>query len=291
MHRYSKTYINNLISISSIITVYYRKLRGNGNASGEQHNFWEFQYVDEGEWRIMVGGTYHILSEGQFLLFAPNDHHCVRDERISAQVSIMSFESQSPALEALCSRVISLNARQREIITEMISEGIDMFDPSAPGSELLGMVPRKGVPSAKFQILKAKLELFLTDLYYSENSIPARGVTNSSNYHKTQFEEIERYLTENLDKNFTLEELSRKFSISPSKLKAIFKEECKTSPMDYFTVLKVNKAQQLIRDTNLSFAEIAESLGFSYSYYFSKVFKQKTGLTPTEYMRSVYKAR
>lgn len=290
MRLYAKTYINSLISISSIITVYYRNMTG-GTHPGEKHDFWEFQYVDKGNYQIIVDGVRHDLAEGQLILFAPNAHHCSTGEYFDAQIGIVSFESDSPALSELCGKIITLSPQQRKLILDIVTEGVDAFIPSSPDSGLLGMIPREGVSSAKLHKLKGELELFLTEVYYSEKDISAPRVTNSSNYRKTQFEEIERYLEENLDKNLTLEDLSRYFSISPSKIKLIFREECKSSPIDYFTSLKVKKAQQLIRDTSLSFAEIAESLGFSYAYYFSKVFKQKTGFTPTEYLKSVYKAK
>ena len=49
----AKTYIDDLISINSIVTVYYLKMTG-GTTSGDKHNFWDFQYIDKGNYQIAV---------------------------------------------------------------------------------------------------------------------------------------------------------------------------------------------------------------------------------------------
>jgi AraC-like DNA-binding protein len=59
--------------------------------------------------------------------------------------------------------------------------------------------------------------------------------------------------------------------------------------MDYFTGLKLAEARRRIAAGTATFTEIAEELGFSSINYFSKVFKQKMGMTPTEYSRRLSK--
>ena len=51
--------------------------------------------------------------------------------------------------------------------------------------------------------------------------------------------------------------------------------------------MKLKSAVTLIRERNLNFTEIAEVLGFSSVHYFSRLFKKKTGMTPSEYSSSV----
>ncbi len=285
----AKTYIDDLISINSIVTVYYRNMTG-GSTSGDKHDFWEFQYVDKGNYQIMADDTRYDLTEGQLIVYAPNVHHYGTGEKYSAQVGIVSFESDSAALKNLPAKVFTLNLNQKELLSEIITNGVDMFVPVSPDSGLIGLVARDDVSPAKFQKLKHQLEMFLTELYLGNGKDTQKPIgTNQSNYRKSQFDEIEDYLKDNLDKSFTLEELSLVFSISTSKLKMIFKEESGSSPISYFTSLKIKKAKQLIRETSLNFTQISESLGFSTVHYFSKLFKEKTGVTPTEYAKSVYK--
>ena len=49
----------------------------------------------------------------------------------------------------------------------------------------------------------------------------------------------------------------------------------------------LEKAKELIRENDKNFTQISEELGFSTVHYFSRLFKKKTGMTPTEYRSSV----
>ncbi len=285
----AKTYINDLVSVDSIVTVYYLNMTG-GGTSGDSHDFWEFQYVDKGAYNIMIDDKRFDLTEGQFILFPPNARHYGTGEKYDAQIGIVSFESSSPALFENHSKIITLSKTEKELLSGIITGGVDIFVPVSPESGFTGLIPRKDTTPAELAKLKHRLEMLLTEVCInSENDkLKALG-TNNSNYVKTQFEEIEDFLKTNLDKNFTLEDLSREFSISTSKIKLLFKEECEESPIAHFTSLKIKKAKQLIRESGLNFTQISESLGFTYAHYFSKVFKEKTGLTPSEYAKSIYK--
>jgi len=57
--------------------------------------------------------------------------------------------------------------------------------------------------------------------------------------------------------------------------------------MEYFAGMKIKQAKQLIRDETYNMTEISGMLGFSSVHYFSKAFKKTTGMSPTEYARSV----
>ena len=54
---------------------------------------------------------------------------------------------------------------------------------------------------------------------------------------------------------------------------------------DYITNLKIEKAKEMLKDTNMSASEIAKALGFENYPYFCKLFKRKTGKRPTEYRK------
>jgi AraC-like DNA-binding protein len=285
----AKTYIADLVSIDAIVTVYYYHMTG-GSSSGDKHNFWEFQYVDKGVFNVVLDGVRHNLTEGQIIMYAPDSHHSSADDVYDANVGIVSFESSSPALFENHSRVITITRNMRELLAQIITDGVDIFVPVPKGSGLKGLVPKEGVTTSQLQILKHKLELFLTELCIgNENGRAKTAGTNQSNYHKSQLEKIEDFLKSNLDKNLSLEDLCCEFSISESKLKNIFKEEKNTSPIAYFNSLKIMKAKQLINESTMNFSQIAECLGFSYVNYFSKVFKKKTGMTPSEYSKSICK--
>ena len=83
----------------------------------------------------------------------------------------------------------------------------------------------------------------------------------------------------------TVKELAASCHLSESRFSHLFKEIMGKSPMSYLLDLRLNKAKELLEDTELSVLAISEALGFSNQFYFSRQFKKHTTLSPTEYRR------
>ncbi len=100
--------------------------------------------------------------------------------------------------------------------------------------------------------------------------------------------DVESYLRNHYTSNPTLTELADKFELNPSYLSYVFKSKRGKSPTDYMIELRIEEAKRLISEfPRLLFKDIAEQVGCSDPYYFSKQFKQGTGQTPTEYKRAL----
>ncbi|MBR2633955.1 MAG: helix-turn-helix transcriptional regulator [Clostridia bacterium] len=79
--------------------------------------------------------------------------------------------------------------------------------------------------------------------------------------------------------------LSEKAGISEVYLRRIFREEYGTTPKQYILGIRIQKAKQMLSNTGLSVTAVSEACGFSSLFHFSRAFKEKTGLTPTEYLK------
>lgn len=96
-------------------------------------------------------------------------------------------------------------------------------------------------------------------------------------------ESLIAYFNSHLSSNVTLQELEDRTGFSKVYICRVFKKLQNSSPIDYFTRLKINRAQEMLTELpNLSLREISDSLGFNDVYYFSKVFKRITGKSPSE---------
>jgi len=91
------------------------------------------------------------------------------------------------------------------------------------------------------------------------------------------------YMKEHLYENPQLEELAACCGFSPSKYSACFKEAVGMTPHAYMIQLKMERAKELLRESDKNITEIAQELMFSTSDYFASVFKKYTGKTPTQY--------
>lgn len=80
-------------------------------------------------------------------------------------------------------------------------------------------------------------------------------------------------------------ELAEKCNISEVYFRKIFTQAYKTTPKQFIVEIRINKAKQLLSDGFLNICAVAEECGFSNQYHFCRLFKEKTGFTPTEYMK------
>lgn len=96
-------------------------------------------------------------------------------------------------------------------------------------------------------------------------------------------EQIDQYFRNHLSENLTLSMLCSEVNYSKVYLCRVFKKAKNSTPMDYFLQLKMERAKTLLAQCpSIPMKDIAESLGFSDVYYFSKVFKRIAGYPPSK---------
>ncbi len=96
---------------------------------------------------------------------------------------------------------------------------------------------------------------------------------------------MREYMNRNYMNTISLDYLSEILNISPSYLSTQFKRYASINFVDYLTDLRINEATRLLMDPLRSTAEVASLVGYSDGSYFARVFKKRTGLTPTQYRR------
>jgi len=85
------------------------------------------------------------------------------------------------------------------------------------------------------------------------------------------------------DNNFSLEKAAERFKITPSYLSKLLKAETGSSFVDVLTNIRIQKAIAMMNTSSLKIYEIAELVGYSSQYYFSRSFKKETGFSPVQY--------
>lgn len=93
------------------------------------------------------------------------------------------------------------------------------------------------------------------------------------------------YIDENYTKEIDIKELAKKEHISYAYFRTIFKKKTGISPNQYIIMLRLRNASILLKQTELSIKEIAESVGFSDQMYFSRIFKKRFGMTPRDFRK------
>lgn len=100
---------------------------------------------------------------------------------------------------------------------------------------------------------------------------------------------VETYMENNVSKQISLQALAELSGISQVYLCRIFKKHKNMSPIDFFIKMKIKRAKEYIQIfPNMLFKDIAESFGYDNSHYFSKLFKEIEGISPSEYRNQIH---
>ncbi|MED5019105.1 response regulator [Paenibacillus chibensis] len=97
-----------------------------------------------------------------------------------------------------------------------------------------------------------------------------------------------RYVQEHLDQSFGLREVAEYVHLNPSYFSSLFKEQMQMTFIEYVTRTRVQKSKELLLQTRLSVAEIAEHVGYQTTKYFNKVFKEYEGRSPGSYRKGSF---
>lgn len=147
--------------------------------------------------------------------------------------------------------------------------------------ELLFGVLEGNYTLGNFIYISQVLSLILAEIYYREKW----DTTQAQNRNIT---DVVRYMYKNIHRNLTLDQISQEFELSKSYLNLIFQESTQHSPIDFFINLKMKEACKILRATDLYIYEVAQLVGYSDQYYFSRLFKKVVGMTPKDYKKSDY---
>ncbi|MDR2053488.1 MAG: AraC family transcriptional regulator, partial [Treponema sp.] len=101
--------------------------------------------------------------------------------------------------------------------------------------------------------------------------------------HRDIIEQAKSIFEKNVYHPMDMDGLTKILGISYQALLDQFREKMRLTPYQYFLQLKINKAKELLLEGRLSIKEISYKLSFSSPYYFSRLFKGKTGVSPSQW--------
>ncbi|MGF1492834.1 MAG: helix-turn-helix domain-containing protein [Microcoleaceae cyanobacterium] len=102
-----------------------------------------------------------------------------------------------------------------------------------------------------------------------------------------QLQNVVNYIQTYLDLSLSLGELANLVNLSPYYFSRLFKQSTGTTPYQYISQQRVERAKQLLRQTDLMIAEVALRCGFSSQSSFSTAFRKVVSMTPGAYRKSL----
>lgn len=154
---------------------------------------------------------------------------------------------------------------------------LDTMIPGLPDNESSfehdSIVSHYDSPGQALQVVRRRIEGHGT-------SILQAGVKRDG---KDAIAEIMAYLRNNFRRDISLDGIAEACGLSRRSISAVFKKETGHNVMVFRNQLRIEQAIRLLKETNYSLEEISERLGFSSSFYFSRVFKNFTGIAPAHF--------
>lgn len=281
------------IRVDAFITIHYFVYPKNFYFPGENHDFWEFLYVDKGQVNVSSDGINHTLEQGQIIFHSPNEFHTVSCNTANApNLIVVAFSSSSPHMDVFRHSILNIDDKEKRLLSVIIQEAENAFSSKLEDPYLKGLSPSQDVPFGAFQIMKNSLELLLISLYRKkttdftkDNKKQYSSIKDKSEY--MRMAGIMNYLEENVYKKLTLEDVCKTAYMSRSSLQKMFKSRTGESVMNYFIRLKMTEAKRLLTDGRYNISGISDILGYNSIHYFSRQFKTIVGMSPSEYTKSI----
>ena len=263
-------HINRRLKIEKLYTLFYQEKEQGFLFAGESHSVVELTYVDQGSLHSVADGLDILLEQGDLMLYAPNQWHMqYADIAVAPRFMTVAFDPGDYDLSDLYNRKFQSPQKAIELLQKMLREQ-DRMD------ELSG------------DMILSYLSLVLLTL---KRLSDAPADTLRSTHCITNENEIIRPAQQDISTNTrsppTVPLVAQNTDVSTSYLTALFHKHLQISPGEYIRRIKLQESKQMIREGTMNFTEIAQALQYSTIHHFSRQFKEKFGITPSQYAKSI----
>ena len=262
--------VSHRLRVTDLYTFFYHEKEQGFFFSGEAHPMLELTYVDQGTMHSVADGQDLLLSQGDMVLYGPNQWHMqYSDIGIAPRYVTLSFNTEGGDLSSLLNRKITPTQNITLLLQQMLRE-------------------QERMDAHSTDVILSQLTLLLLELL-RQHAAPARKLRTSNALHSENeiIRRAQQYISAHIREKLSVPILARMVDVSPSYLTALFHKNLQISPGEYIRRIKLQESKQMIRENSMNFTEIAAALQYSTVHHFSRQFKEKFGITPTEYAKSV----
>ena len=226
----------------------------------------ELLYVEQGSLHSVADGRKQYLQPGDFVIYGPDQWHMqYADPSVSPRCLRIFFHVQGD-LSSLLNRKFTTAGRMEQLFQQLLQE-------QESNESYMGEMT---------VLLMNQLILLLLRQLEGKPLPDERMKGEYRIIHQTQLF-VSAHVWEDLSVPF----VARHVDMSPSYLTALFQKHLGIAPAEYIRRVKLQESKHMIRENKLNFTEIAAELQYSTVHHFSRQFKEKFGLTPSEYAKLV----
>ncbi|QLG39768.1 AraC family transcriptional regulator [Paenibacillus sp. E222] len=233
-----------------------------------------FLICEEGEGRLYIGYEQFPFTTGCVYPLSPSEGYQIEHgNRMELKYMVISFD------------VIHVLTGDPEQYTRPVFEHRNQLNgyPYAPLSGLLEQMYaiRDYQTDAEYSHLNAQFQRWM-EMVITRYTSPKTEQSMESRLHSTI-----QYVEDHYAEEITVTKLARLADIRPVQYTTLFRQLTGHKPLDYVNHIRIKHAKDWLRKSDEPLRDIATRVGFKDEYYFSRRFRQMTGLSPRQYDRSI----
>lgn len=258
------------------------------HASHTHPNAWELICCINGDAEILKGVQGIRLRTNEILLIQPGISHSYITKKEDACLFSITFICESSVLRSFQDRIMMTTKTVSMQIRELISECKNGFlYNNGNQSSFSQLVPNHNAEFGTEQMISLYLEQIMIGLYRSSTAAPStvsiRSFTSKETMQTYLSEMVTLYISENLSKHLSLDEIAAHFHYSRSRIGSIYKATTGVTINKAIAMERIRRAQNLLVKQEKSVAQISDDVGFASPQYFCRRFTKEVGCSPSRY--------
>ncbi|MBQ7821911.1 MAG: AraC family transcriptional regulator [Clostridia bacterium] len=262
-----------------IFSLYYSsKTKDQARYINHYHTETELGLILSGNGEYMLGNKRYCVGPGDLLIIRSNEQHCIPS---IASDTFTSFNIQlsSYYLWNICSDYIPLNKIQAlsnpniPIVQRITDDNIILCFKKL--AELYKSEDTADIFNTRIEVIKAIN--MIAEMIDTDDTCNGPSVAGLRHIQKAT-----DFIKQNYQRPISLDDIAKSAAMSRSYLSSTFKTVTGVSPYNFLSATRIEKAVELLKDTDKTVMDIAFECGFTSLTSFNKLFKQLIGITPTE---------
>lgn len=259
--------IRSEFQILEIFAIFYLSKKADYTANVNSHHFFELTYLESGNLEMIVEGVSYHMFDNDLLLVSPYQRHEFKAHSKLTQLSIM-FAMDYDNYHNIINRSFHCNNAMKDILHQIYNYS-DIH--SQYHCEML------------INYLKSLVTMME---YYDEQQLQKTQLSLPKEIFEDEtFNEIISYVQNNIYTSLNIQEICKEFGMSRSTLQTLFKNNLNTTPKHYINEEKLELSRRLLRQRWKTVSEIADLLDYNSVHYFSRAFKKRYKINPSEYAK------
>lgn len=258
-------------------------------------SIWDYEliYIADGSMVVECNGKQSIANVGDIVFLRPDVPHVLTSgSEVTSQphVHFDFFRDElSPVIPVSLKNKRDMTAEEKTYFRrdDLAALGMDfptilhLHDPATIRNILYRIIDEYRL---KLPMSETYMSALMTEMLVSVQRSYTAAKAEFRHEHLIAFDNVQRYILDNIDRNVTVEELAEFAYLSKYHFIRVFTEYFGATPHKFITRLRTERAKELIiYDNSLSLSDIAEKMNFDSAQTFSGWFKKNVGIAPSEY--------